>query len=136
MTPSNAEIQEYRELQSVGFELECTPTNAVVPNHGSETPKHLHAKTATVQLLLRNGYAVATEVAIDGAIADILAYGHEDRRPIIIEIERNCVLEVAQAKLECFCVGPIRECYVIEGTDLGHDIREMHKQIATHLGLN
>lgn len=133
---TRTEIQEYRELQHAGFDLERSTKNAVVPNHGSETSQHFHAKACAVSILLDAGYSTATEVTIRSNICDILAYGNDTRKPICVEVERNCTTEVAQAKRDAFCVGPIRECYVIEGTELSANIHDMRDEIANRLGLD
>lgn len=107
-------------------------------NSGSETAKHLHAKTATCRLLKNYGYRIDTEVEHpERGEIDVVAIPAEDgQKPFAVELETSPTDDVIASKLERYHDGtPFVECYVINVGELSMDILEMESQIQFELGL-
>ena len=107
-------IAQYRELKSGGWELDDI-SSYIKPNSGSEQLSHLIAKTVAAKVLIDAGYTVASEVTNRGndKEADILAYCHESRRPIVVELENNLGEDTKDRKLRHYHIQPVSEVYVI-----------------------
>jgi len=125
-------IQEQRELQHSGFLMD-NPAGVVVENYGSETALHAHAKLAACRLLRREGYTIRCEIPVaTGEVCDVLAYGHESRKPIVVEIQQDMSEE--ESKRETFQRGPIREVFVVPMDELGSDVEQLEYGLASYLG--
>ncbi len=112
-------------------------TSSVEFNGGSETLHHRVAKTVAASVCIDAGYRVASEVETDqGDEADILAYGLEDRRPIVIELERDFDIEVQQKKLEQYNVGDVAEVWVIDLDEAPSHPNSLYEHIAEQVGLS
>jgi len=124
------------ELSKCGWNVR--KRDAVAFNSGSETAKHIHAKTATARLLKKHDYRVDTEVehAERGEI-DLVAYPtRDDQRPFAVELETSPTEEVVKDKLDRYYDGtPFVECYIINVSELSLNISEMEEQIGEELGL-
>lgn len=130
----NATVKEYREIKRAGWNVEKTPQIAM--NDGSETPAHLHAKTAVAYVARDYGYQVSTEVGHDqyGEI-DVLAY-HPDRINWAIEVETDPDKESIQDKLERYVESNdvIDDMQVITVGELPANLLDLHDRIRTELG--
>jgi len=137
MTKAKQErIEQYRELKRNGWQIEDS-SSYIKPNDGSESLSHLVAKSVAAKVCIDAGYTVASEVVnYNGKEADIVAYGHENRRPIVVELENGLTDETKDRKLRHYHVAPVREVYVI---DLGRfdvmDTRELYDHISEVTGL-
>jgi len=126
-------IQQQRELAHAGFVVSAQPENVIVENYGSETARHAHAKLAACRLLRREGYTVRCEIPVgSGEVCDVLAYGHPERRPIVVEIQDD--MDQEDSKREAFLRGPIREVYVVPLSELGDDFETLEYDLASYLG--
>ncbi len=106
-------IEQYRELKRNGWQIEDN-SSYIKPNSGSEKLSHLVAKTVAAKVAIDAGYTVASEVEnYHGKEADILAYGHENRRPIVVELENGLTDETKDRKLRHYHVAPVREVWLI-----------------------
>ena len=116
MSKHEREIYEqYRELNRNGWNIQDTNPVLCRSNGGSETLKHAVAKTIAGKVCENAGYRVQSEVETDhGKEADILAFGHESRRPIVVELENSLTEEVRNQKLSHYLKGQVREVYVID----------------------
>jgi len=108
-------------------------------NSGSETAKHIHAKTATARLLKKHNYRVKSEVSHpERGVLDIIAVPtRDDQRPFAVELETSPTEEVVDDKLERYHDGtPFVEVYIINVSELSLNILEMEEQIGEELGLD
>jgi hypothetical protein len=130
-------LSDIQELEYHGYDLHRD--NSIRPNTGSETAKHLHAKTAIAQLLWDVGYRVDTEVPreIDGTTRylDVLGYGCVGRNPIGIELETELDDETRDRYTTYYYTEPMKELYSIEIKDLDADIHTLSDAIQGELGL-
>lgn len=105
-------------------------------NGGSETLHHRIAKTVAASVCIDSGYRVASECCTDqGDEADILAYGLEDRRPVVIELENGLTEDVETRKRKQYSVGDVRECYIIDLDAAPSDPDDLYTHIAEQTGL-
>lgn len=106
------QFQEYRALKNAGWDFD--KGSYIKFNSGSESLKHIVAKSIAGHVALNAGYTVASEVETKhGHEADILAYGCEGRQPIVIDLENDYTEEVAKEKRGLYSIGPIREPWII-----------------------
>jgi hypothetical protein len=121
--------QEEQSLSDSGYMIEgrrCVRFHAA-----DETLKHRTAKLASAHVLHEEGYRVESEVEqTDGPIADILAYGHEDRKPIVVELESDCTDSLKRENARRYTVGIVRECFTIDVEELPWDIGGMIDDIS------
>lgn len=104
-------------LQENGWQL----NKASRYHSAKETVLHSTLKTLAGHYLQDEyGYKVAHEVKCNDGIADLLAYGLEDRiSPIVVEIETNAQDDVLDEKFKQYCVNePVQELYVIDPIEL------------------
>jgi hypothetical protein len=123
------------ELSRHGWDAD--KTDSVKFNHGSETEKHAHAKTATCLLLKDHGYRVDTEVthAERGEIDVIAIPCDGDEHPFCIELETSPTEDTISDKVDRYHDGtPFRDIFIINVSELPTDILEMRAQIAAELG--
>jgi len=107
-------INQYRNLKDNGWLIEDT-SSYLKFNGGSETLRHRTAKTVAAHVALENDYVVASEVVNKhDKEADILAYGHDSRRPIVIELENGLTDETRKKKLNHYNVDPVREVFIVD----------------------
>lgn len=122
-------------LEYQGWDIDGVE-NCVRFNGGSETLYHVTAKCVAAKVCIDAGYRVASEVETDdGAEADILAYGLEDRRPIVIELENSLTDEVAELKREQYDVGDVREIFVIDLDSAPSHPDSLYQHIGEQTGL-
>ncbi len=123
-------------LNHQGWNIEDT-TNAVRFNGGSETLHHVTSKCVAAKVAIDAGYRVASEVELDDGSGecDILAYGLEDRHPIVIELERDFDIEVQEKKLEQYNVGDVAEVWVIDLDEAPSHPDSLYEHIAEQTGL-
>lgn len=132
---------QYRELKNAGYQIH--DDIGIRPNSGSETLTHWIAKCVGAHVLTNAGFRVDSEVeryeyptaASAVGEVDLLAFGHEDRLPIVLEMERDVDRDVVKDKLEKYHVEPIREVFVIAVDDLSDDPEEMRDEIRAEIGL-
>ncbi len=125
------------ELSRHGWD--ASRVDSVRFNSGSETAKHIHAKTATARVLRLNGYRVSSEVTHPerGEIDIISIPKTDDKRPFAVELETSPTQDVIDDKLARYYSGtPFTECYVVNVSELPLDILDMEQQIADQLGLD
>jgi len=112
-------------------------TSSVEFNGGSETLHHRVAKTVAASVCIDAGYRVRSEVVTEaGDEADILAFGLEDRRPIVVELENSLTNEVAAIKREQYTIGDVRETYIIDLDDAPSHPDSLYEHIAEQVGLS
>jgi len=127
--------RQYQRLNHQGWAIETT-TNALEFNGGSETLHHVVAKSVAAKVCIDAGYRVRSEVECINGEADILAFGLEDRRPIVIELERDFEIEVQQKKLEQYNVGDVSEVWVIDLDEAPSHPDSLYEHIAEQVGLS
>ena len=124
------------ELSRHGWNAE--KADSVKFNSGSETAKHIHAKTAAARVLRLNGYRVSSECTHpERGEVDIVAIPKsEDQKPFAVELETSPTQDVIDDKLSRYYDGtPFTECWVINVSELPLNILEIEQQIADELGL-
>lgn len=132
---------QYRELKDAGYQIH--DDLGVRPNSGSESLKHWIAKCVGAHVLTNAGFRVDSEVeryeyaSAASAVGevDLLGFGHEERKPIVLEMERAVDRDVVRDKLEKYHVDPVREVFVIAVDDLRDDSEEMRDEIRAEIGL-
>lgn len=125
------------QLSMAGWDV--SREDAIKFNGGSETGIHIHAKTATCQILKNHGYRVNTEVCHpERGEIDVVAIPTQDGQlPFAVEIETSPTQDVIDDKLSRYHDGtPFVECYIINASELPFDIIELKNYIAGELGLN
>jgi len=135
---SKRQSEIYRQknrLNHQGWNIEDT-TNAVRFNGGSETLHHVTSKCVAAKVAIDAGYRVQSEVECPNGEADILAFGLEDRYPIVIELERDFDIEVQQKKLEQYNVGDVAEVWVIDLDEAPSHPDSLYEHIAEQVGLS
>jgi hypothetical protein len=126
-------FEEKKQLEACGYQIEAIDN--IARNAGSETLKHRIAKMSTAHVLWESGYHVASEVKKDGKYADILAFGHESRMPIVVELETD--LEGSQRALyrELYGSPVVREVFSINISELSAIPEYQVERIKAELGL-
>jgi len=131
---SQSQISDYRALKQAGW-IVSGMSSEVCFNGGSESLRHFVGKSVAGYVCRETGYTVLSEVTVDDAVCDILAFGHQSRNPIVVEIETDKTEAVESAKLDSFAVGPVRDVFVIESKNLPPEMDEMRRYIKGVLGL-
>lgn len=121
-----------RELQNAGYDLASRP--GIRFNHGSETAAHFLSKALTGWLLHTHGYVVDSEIEMDGYVCDLIAYGLEDRRPVLVEIETESQDGIWELKWDKLGSGEIRELYVLDPIDLSDPLAKQGQEYRSELG--
>lgn len=124
---------DMRKLRECGYQIEAVDN--IARNAGSETLKHRIAKMSTAHVLWSEGYHVASEVKKDGKYADILAFGHESRMPIVVELETNATEEDRGEYRQLYGSPVVREVFTINVTDLPVIPEYQVERIKAELGL-
>jgi len=127
--------KERRALQQSGFELDGVRTIRLHRNPVDETVEHVQAKAIAAKVCATEGYAVDSEVAIGQHVADIVAYGHETRKPVVVELSHRNDEESTESNLQAFHKGPVREVYTISVESLPTEPHEQAEAIRQELGL-
>jgi len=133
---SNAHVQWCNELQHHGWDVDFA--DSIRSNFGSETPTHLHAKTASFRYLKSRGYRVKTELShADRGTVDVCAIPQKtEEHPVVVELETNPTEDVIQDKRRRYVEGtPFRDVLVVDLGKLPMDINKMETQIAEAIGL-
>lgn len=135
-------VQQQRELERAGFQIDGKRRIRMHANAELETTHHFMAKAVAGHTLASVGYRVDSEVTLEKGskpsehpIADIIGYGLEERQPIVVELDTECSPEVKRSNLEKYHVPPISEVYTVDVTELPGDIAGMQETIAGVLGL-
>lgn len=127
---------QYRSLNSSGWKIQNTNPVLCRSNGGSEKLHHAVAKTVAGKVLEKAGYRVQSEVPTrDGKEADILGFGHEDRKPIVIELEHATNETVEQKKRKNYLKGSVREVWVIDLDNAPTDTSKLYNHIKEITGL-
>lgn len=138
ITMSRRQSEIYKQksrLEYQGWELKGTE-NCIRPNSGSEKLSHLLAKSTAAKVAIDAGYRVQSEVVTkNGDECDILAFGLEGRKPIVIEVENDCTDETVQKKQEQYKTPDIREVFVISLDEAPADPDELYEYIQEQTGL-
>lgn len=129
------EKKQIRQLQDAGFDVQDTRAIRLHTNPQDSTKAHAHAKMAVGKVLAEAGYKIDSEVSINGFQCDILAYGLEDRRPIVVELESEYDDEIVSQNIDRYYEGPIREVYTLSVDEFGTEIEAMHEHAKNELGL-
>jgi len=119
--------QEYearRKLQAGGWQV--GQTDKIAFNGGSETNRHMVAKSQVGWYLSYNGWRIDSEVPNEKetAFADIIAYGNGEP-PFIVECETGITSEIREQKLDQFYyMEPFSEVFLVEVNDMPEDRAE------------
>lgn len=118
------ECTDRHKLRQAGWDVSKTDT--IQFNSGSETYAHLCLKSAAAYYLKKElNYRVDSEVENPGGEVDILAYGHPDRNPIVVEVETSPTEEVIADKIERYVKGqPVRDLFVLNPNDISKSVME------------
>ncbi|ELY91439.1 hypothetical protein [Natrialba taiwanensis] len=127
--------RQYQRLNHQGWEIDGVE-NCVKFNGGSETTAHRVAKTVAASVCIDVGYRVRSEVECPSGDADILAFGLEDRRPIVVELENDLSEDVAERKREQYNVGDVSEVWIIDLDNAPVMPDELYTHIAYETGLS
>jgi hypothetical protein len=129
--------QELSQLNSAGFNMGQKRCVRLHSNPVDERLAHFHAKAACAKVCAEAGYFIDSEIEHEptGNIADLIAYGIEDRMPIVIELESIADENTSAENLDKYHHGPIREVYTLEVDNFGTEITEMHDHAKSQLGL-
>lgn len=127
---------EYRDLNNNGWCIQNTNPVLCRSNGGSETLTHAIAKTVAGKVCENAGYRVQSEVETeDGKEADILAFGHESRNPIVIELENSLTERTEKRKMKHYLKGSVREVYVIDLDNAPSESEKLKEHIQSVTGL-
>lgn len=127
---------QLRELQSAGYDISDKRAVRLHTNPVDETDRHSHAKMACAKVLAEAGYFIDSEVTHDsGVIADLIAYGLDERNPIVVELESEYDEQVKQDNLSLYQYGPIREVYTFDVQAFPKNIDPMKDKAKELLGL-
>jgi len=129
--------QHKRELQSAGFRVDGERVIRMHTNPKDENTTHAHAKLAVGKVCAEAGYKVDSEVLHEptGNIADVLAYGLEDRYIMVVELETEYDEETEKQNLENYQHGPVAEVFTLSVTSFPENIHSMGTHAAEELGL-
>ena len=121
-----------KDLQDAGWQV--SKRDAVAFNSGSETDRHLVAKTLVAKVLRDRGYRVDTEVVKAGVgEIDVVAYGL-DEPPFAVEVETNPTKAVVSDKLSRYYRGePFCECYVLDPTEMPDSLEAAREWVEANL---
>jgi len=139
VTLSKAQTREYRRLKDSGVDV--SKHNQIRFNEGSETSKHICAKSLVGLLGIRNGYRVDSEVEVQtrnfsGEI-DTLIWGHPERLTYAVECESSPMRETISRKVDQYVSETaVDDLQVINVTTLPQDMTDALGEIATELGLD
>lgn len=119
-----AEYKDRHALRNAGWDV--SQTDKIAFNGGEESPEHLFLKAGAAYHLKQTlDYRVDSEVSMPAGDVDVLAYGHPDRNPIVVEVETNATEEVVEDKLQRYIRGePPRDMFVLDPTQLESNVRE------------
>jgi len=126
-------FEEMTQLRECGYQIEAVDN--IARNAGSETLKHRIAKMSTAHVLWEGGYHVASEVKKDGRYADILAFGHESRMPIVVELETDATKDDRALYRELYGSPVVREVFTINVSELSAIPEYQVERITAELGL-
>lgn len=117
-----AEYKDRHALRNAGWDV--SKTDSIQFNSGSETFRHACVKLAAgFYLKTEIGYRVDSEVEMPAGEVDVLAYGHPDRRPIVVEVETGVKQSVIDDKLERYVKGePVRDMFVLDPTQVSENV--------------
>jgi hypothetical protein len=129
--------QELSQLNSAGFNMGQKRCVRLHTNPQDERLEHAHAKMACAKVCAEAGYFIDSEIehTPTGNIADLIAYGLEDRMPIVIELESVIEDDTKRNNLAKYNHAPIQEVYTLDVDAFGTDITEMQEHAQDQLGL-
>jgi len=130
-------VKQATELQRAGYAIDGKRSIRLHSNPQEETTLHAHAKMAAGQVLARAGYRIDSEVEHEptGNVADIVAYGLAERRPIIVELESVCDRALKLTNVDKYQHGPVSEVHTFDLSTFATDVDELQDQIKWELGL-
>jgi len=127
-------LSEYRELKD--WSVEVSKTNCVEFNSGSETAKHVIAKSLVGHIGLNNGYRVSSEVQCLKGEIDVVLWGNTDRLSYAVECETSPTDDVVESKLQRYVKEtPLDDMVVVNVTQLPENHRDALGYVAEQLGL-
>lgn len=123
-----------KDLESAGYDIQGRRCVRMHKNPTDETLEHKLAKMSAAHVLVSEGYRVDSEVELSsGPVADLLAYGLEDRKPIVVELESNCTTSLKRENAEKYAKGIVRDCMTIDLAELPSDDEERVEHIRREL---
>ena len=138
MTSKRTHIQykDAKALKSAGWRVEGKRCIRLHTNPQDETIAHAHAKASVGKVLAEAGYCVDSEVEHEsGCVADIVAFGLEGRKPIVVELESEYSDELKQRNLKKYQHGPVAEVWTLPVDEFGNNIEHMQTYAKAKLGL-
>lgn len=138
MSLTKSQVEEYRTLKDSGIAL--SKHNQIRFNEGSETSKHICAKSLTGLLGIRNGYRVDSEVDVQtrnysGEI-DVLLWGNPERLTYAIECETSPTRDTISQKVDQYVSETaVDDLQVVNVTKLPQNMTDALGYIGTTLGL-
>jgi hypothetical protein len=126
-------FEEKKQLEACGYQIEAIDN--IAKNSGEEGLRHRISKMSTAHVLWNAGYHVASEVKKDGRYADILAFGHGSRMPIVVELETNATAEDRKLYRELYGSPVVREVFTINVSELSAIPEYQVERIKAELGL-
>lgn len=124
-----------RELQNAGYRI--AKNSGIRCNSGSESWEHFLTKCIAGKVLSNQGYRVDSEVPVESPTGtgyiDLLAFGHQTRRPIVVEVETDPDGGIWERKWNIYGSDHIRDLYILEANSL--DVKVIRDTINKELGL-
>lgn len=132
--------EQQRELRNAGYLIH--DDFGIRPNSGSESLPHWLAKCIAGRVLIDAGYRVDSEVEREkqGTVVgevDLLSFGMTDRRPLVVETERDIDRDVIRDKLDRYNSPVVQDVFVLDVDDLPilDDPQAAYDEIQYELGL-
>jgi hypothetical protein len=112
--------------------------NQIRPNAGSETFRHLVAKTAVCHIGINNGYWVSSEVETAYGEVDVCLWGNPDRLTYAVEVETGNPKAVKEDKLNRYVERQpgIDDMILINVTDMPVNMLDALGYVSDQLGLD
>ena len=133
----HTQFKDAKALKRAGWSVEGKRCIRLHSNPVDETIAHAHAKTAVAKVLAEAGYCVDSEVEHEhtGNVADIVGFGLEGRKPIVVELESEYSDELKQRNLKKYQHGPVAEVWTLPVDEFGNNIEHMQTYAKAKLGL-
>lgn len=111
--------------------------NQIRPNPGSETFRHLVAKTAVAFVGINNGYWVSSEVETAYGECDVILWGNPDRLTYAVEVETGPTEDVREDKLNRYVERQpgIDDMILINVTDMPVNMLDALDYVSDELGM-
>lgn len=96
MNKKNYEV--YNDLRRQGVELQ--KHNQIRGNGGSESARHIVAKSLAFHAATQSGWRVSSEVSVEHGEVDLVLFQDRETRVWAVEVETSPTTEVKQDKLD------------------------------------